>query len=247
MTLGQHLIELRSRMLVSASAVAIASLIGWFLSDLAWDALRLPLTELKLEGRNVAIQHIDVSSGFETRAKISFYIGTLLSMPIWLGSLWGFFAPAFGRKARRVGIVTLLLAIPLFSLGLYAGWRVMPNMVRLLSEFQPNEDAFQLNARTYVDFAVRFTLTVGFGFVAPVFLTFLNRLGVLSGRTVLQNWRLATLLICVFAAVATPAADLLSMAILALPLELLYWVAVGLCFWHDRSVQRRQLKFDSHT
>lgn len=239
MTLGKHLTELRFRVLVSIAAIGVASIAGWFLSDFAWCALRLPLKDLHLGGRQVVIQHIDVSSGFETRIRIALYIGAVLAMPVWLRESWKFLSPALAAKKKRLSFALLTVATLLFLLGLLAGWLVLPNMVRVLSDFQPIEDAFQLNARTYLDFAIRFTLAVGAGFTFPVFVVFLNRLGALSGKTVLRSWRLATLVICLFAAIATPAGDLLSMAILAVPLGIFYWIAAGLCVWHDRSAVRR--------
>jgi sec-independent protein translocase protein TatC len=82
-------------------------------------------------------------------------------------------------------------------------------------------------------------LAVGVAFVLPVFLVLLNFIGVVRGRSILLGWRWAVLAIVVFTAIATPAADVLSMVLLAIPMAVLYFAAVGIALWHDRVADRR--------
>ena len=103
-----------------------------------------------------------------------------------------------------------------------------------MTSFSSPEDALLLNAREYLSFASTLMFAVGIGFVLPVFIVLLNFLGVLSGKTVLKSWRLAVLLIVFFAAVTTPAAEVLSMFVIAVPMILLFFIAVGLALLQDR-------------
>jgi sec-independent protein translocase protein TatC len=82
-------------------------------------------------------------------------------------------------------------------------------------------------------------LVTGIAFVMPVFLVLLNFGGVLRGMTILKAWRWAVLAIVVFTALATPAADVVSMLLLAAPLTVLYFATVGISIWHDRIADRR--------
>jgi sec-independent protein translocase protein TatC len=82
-------------------------------------------------------------------------------------------------------------------------------------------------------------IAVGIGFVLPVFLVLLNFIGILSSKTILRGWRVAVLIIIVFAAIVTPSADVISMFVLALPIIALYFVAVLITHLHDRAVARR--------
>jgi sec-independent protein translocase protein TatC len=88
-------------------------------------------------------------------------------------------------------------------------------------------------------------LAVGIAFVVPVFLVLLNFVGVLSAQSIIKSWRVAVLVIALFCAVATPAADVISMFILAIPMVLLYFAAYGVAFLHDRRAAKRQLAFDA--
>jgi sec-independent protein translocase protein TatC len=96
-----------------------------------------------------------------------------------------------------------------------------------------------IDAKSYLDFALRLMLVVGIAFVLPVFLVLLNFVGVIRGRTILKSWRWAILAIVIFTAIATPSADVISMLLLAAPMVVLYFAAVGIALLHDRRVDRR--------
>ncbi|CAG7602700.1 twin-arginine translocase subunit TatC [Leucobacter soli] len=240
MSLGAHLIELRNRLIISAIAIAVALVAGWFLSSWVWDMLRQPILDLEVDGRRALIQYTDVSSGFDTKIQISLFIAVLLASPVWLYQIWAFIVPGLKRKEKWYAIGFLGTAVPLFLVGIYAGWSVLPNIVRLMSTFQPQEDAFNIEARTYLDFTIKLLLAVGIGFVMPVFLVLLNFIGVLRGQSILKSWRLAILLIILFAAITTPAADLGSMFLLAAPIVVLYFAAAGVAILHDKRIDKRR-------
>lgn len=240
MSLGAHLIELRNRLFISAIAIAVALVAGWFLSSWVWDILRQPIEALEEDGRTALIQYTDVSSGFDTKIQIALFIAVLIASPVWLYQIWSFIVPALSRKEKWTAIGFLGSAVPLFLAGVYAGWFVLPNIVKLMSTFQPSEDAFQLEARTYLDFTIKLLLAVGVGFVMPVFLVLLNFIGVVRGRSILKSWRVAMLLIILFAAITTPAADLVSMFLLAAPIAVLYFIAAGIAIWHDSVADKKR-------
>jgi sec-independent protein translocase protein TatC len=96
-----------------------------------------------------------------------------------------------------------------------------------------------LDARTYYDFVIKLVLAVGIAFVLPVFLILLNFVGILSARSILRGWRVAILAIVLFTAIATPAADLISMFLLAIPMVVLYFAAALIAYLHDRRVAKR--------
>ena len=240
MSLGAHLIELRNRLIISAIAIALGLVAGWFLSGWVWDMLRQPILDLEIGGRTALIQYTDVGSGFDTKIQISLFIAVLLASPVWLYQIWAFVVPGLTRKEKWYAIGFLGTAVPLFLAGVYAGWSVLPNIVRLMATFQPAEDAFQIEARSYLDFTIKLLLAIGIGFVMPVFLVLVNFIGVVRGRSILKSWRIAILCIILFAAIATPAADLMSMFLLALPIVVLYFLAAWVAILHDKRADRRR-------
>lgn len=81
----------------------------------------------------------------------------------------------------------------------------------------------------------KIVIATGIAFVLPVFLVVLNFIGVLPARTIAQAWRVSIVGIVVFAALVTPAADVLSMFFVAAPMALLFLAALALAWVHDRS------------
>lgn len=240
MSLGAHLVELRRRLMIAAIAIVVGMVAGWVLSTHVWVLLRRPIDDLEAMGRDAIIAYGDISSGFDTRMQIALFIAVLIASPIWLYQIWAFLAPGLTRREKLYGVGFLAAAVPLFLGGAYAGWLVLPNIVRLMASFQPAGDAFYLNPRTYLEFAIRLLIAVGVGFVLPVLLVMLNLIGVVRGATILKGWRVAILVIILFAAIATPAADVWSMFILAVPMIVLYFIAVGIALLHDRRVDKKR-------
>jgi sec-independent protein translocase protein TatC len=241
MSLGEHLVELRKRLVIAAIALLLATVLGWFLSDLVWDALRVPIVQIALEqGREANINYGDITSAFDLKLQIAFFLAILISSPVWLYQIWAFLAPGLTGKEKRYGIAFVFSAAPLFLLGAYAGWMVLPNIVRLLTSFAPPEDAAFITARSYLDFTIKLMLVVGVGFVLPVFIVLLNFVGVLSAQSILKSWRVAILVITLFTALATPAADVISMFLLAVPMIILYFAAAGVAHIHDKRAAKRQ-------
>jgi sec-independent protein translocase protein TatC len=239
MSLGEHLVELRTRLFIAAAAIVVGLIAGWFLSEWVWDVLRIPIQDLSGK-RDATITYGDITGGFEVKIQISLFIAVVIASPVWLYQIWAFVAPGLTKREKLYGVAFLGAAVPLFLGGAFAGWLVLPNIVRLMASFQPPEDAFYLDARKYIDFTIKLLLAIGVGFVMPVFLVLLNFIGVVRGASILKSWRIAILVIILFAAIATPAADLLSMFLLAAPIIVLYFMAAGIAILHDKRVDKKR-------
>ncbi len=240
MSLGDHLVEFRKRLMIAGIAIVLGMVVGWFLSDYVWDMLRGPIERIAREGRNAQLAYQDVSGAFDLKLQIAFFIAIIISSPVWLYQIWAFLAPGLTGKERRWGVAFIGTAVPLFLLGALAGWYIFPNIVHLLTSFAPPEDAQFMDPRKYLDFVIKLMLAIGVGFVLPVFLVLLNFIGVLRGRSIIKSWRVAILCILIFTALATPAADVMSMFLLAIPMIVLYMGAALIAVLHDRRVDKRR-------
>ncbi|PJJ65433.1 sec-independent protein translocase protein TatC [Compostimonas suwonensis] len=245
MPLRAHLVEFRKRLLVSAAAIVIGTIVGWILSDVILDAIRAPITELaSTRDRQASLNFSDVSSAFDLRFQIAITAGIVLSSPVWLYEVWAFLMPALKVAEKRYAAGFLLSAVPLFLAGCAAGWFVLPHMVVLLAGFAPDGSTTILTARPYFDFVLKLVLAIGVAFVLPVFLVLLNLAGVMSGKAIIKAWRIALLAIVAFTAIATPAADVMAMFLLALPMIALYFAAASIALLTDRRRRRRADRLD---
>lgn len=238
MPLARHLRELRRRLATSAGAILGVAILGFFIAPAVIAILQVPISEIA-ESRNASITFTTVTGAFDLRLQIAIMIGVVGSSPIWLYQVFAFVVPALKRRERRYTFGFFFSAVPLFIAGAASGALMFPHMVQLLAAFAPTESATLLEARTYYDFVIKLVLAVGIAFVLPVFVVLLNFMGVMSASTIIRGWRIAVLLIATFAAFATPAADVVSMFLLAVPMTLLYLLAALIARIHDRRLERR--------
>ncbi len=244
MSLAEHLRELRKRLVISAVAILITAVGGFFLAPFVIDALRVPINAIA-EERNAEIIYTTVTGAFDLRLAIAITIAIVAASPVWLYQLFAFLVPGLTSKEKRYTFGFFFTAVPLFFAGAAAGWFVFPHMVELLTSFSSQEDSTLLDARTYYDFVIKLVLAIGVAFVLPVFLVLLNFVGVLSARSIIKGWRIAVLVIVLFTALATPAADVISMFLLAVPMVLLYFAAWGVAVLHDRRAARRAAELET--
>jgi len=242
MSLGQHLVELRKRLMIAALALVIGMIVSFFLTEWIIWAMTEPIrivAEERGEAAQVGLMIDTVTGGFDLRIRISFAVGILISAPVWLWQLWAFLMPGLTRKEIRYTIGFVAAAVPLFFAGCFVGWWVMPHVVEIMASFTPENAANWFQAKYYYDFVFKLVLVVGVSFVLPVFLVALNLAGIMTGRAILKGWRIAILIATVFAGIATPAADVVSMLMLAGILIVLYFAAAGLSMLFDRRRAKR--------
>jgi sec-independent protein translocase protein TatC len=250
MSLGEHLVELRKRLFRAALAVVGGTIAGWFLYDLGvWTALSAPITKLAEahgeDGAKIALNIENITGGFDIHFQVAIVIGIVISSPIWLYQVFAFFVPGLTGREKRYTFGFFFTAVPLFFLGCAAGWFVLPHIVDIMASFVPEGSTSLYNTKYYLDFVLKLVVATGIAFVLPVFLVLLNFIGILQGKTILKGWRWAILAITLFTAIATPAADVISMFMLAIPMVALYFVAVFVALWHDRIVARRMAVFEA--
>ncbi len=246
MSLGQHLVELRKRLTRGALAVVAGTVGGWFLYDLIWPQITNPITHIAAaqgatedQIARIALNYTGITGAFDVRIQIALAVGIVISSPIWLYQIFAFLVPGLTRREKRYTFGFFFSAVPLFIGGVAAGWFVLPHIVEIMYSFVPKGSTTFFETKTYLDFVLKLVLATGIAFVLPVFLVLLNFIGVLQARTILKGWRWAILAITIFTAIATPAADVISMILLAIPMIALYFAAVGVALVHDRGVQRR--------
>ncbi len=248
MALLDHLKELKNRLIKSAIGVLLGAVAGWFLYEPVVNSLSDPLIKIAEETKRTAVLNFaSVGDPFDFKLRIAIQIGLVLSSPIWIYQVWAFITPGLTKKERRYTLGYMAAAVPLFLAGVYVAWTVIPNVVRALLQFTPQNGANNIDASQYLTFATHMLLFLGIAFLVPVVLVGVNMAGVLSGRTILKAWRITVFLVFVLAAVAAPGADALSMFMLAGPLLVLFFAAIGLCMLNDKRRARQQSKVGAET
>lgn len=242
MSLGEHLVEFRKRLMYAALALVVGMVVAFFITDWVIALITEPLrviAERDGDEAKVELMFSTVTGAFDLRLRMSFAIGILLSAPIWLWQVWAFIMPGLTRKEIKYTIAFVASAVPLFFAGCWLGLVVMPHIVELMAGFVPDGGASFFEASYYYDFVFKLLIVVGISFVLPVFLVALNVAGVMSGRAILKGWRVAILIAVIFSALATPAADVVSMLMLSGILTVLFFAAAGLSLIFDKRRAKR--------
>ena len=238
MALADHLRELRNRVTIAGLAILATAIVGWLNYQRVIDALTKPLSDLN-KARSGTSGVISINFGgmtdpFALQLTVSLFVGLIISSPIWLWQIWGFVVPGLTKKEKRVTRLFAVAAVPLFLIGCYFAFIMVPKAVGVLLGFTP-EGAYNLqDGSQYLNFVLKFILAFGCAFLLPVFLVAFNLVGLLPARAMLKGWRPAIMVIFVFAAVMTPTPDAYTMLFMASPMIALYFASVGVAFLFDR-------------
>ena len=239
MSLMEHLVELRTRLIRSAIAVAIGAIAGWLLYFPVLDLLMGPLRQLS-DNPNVEDTFLsqDPLEIFLLRIKMSAYLGLMLAMPFLLWQLWQFIAPGLYQNERRYAAAFVASATTLFGLGAAIAFYTLPQALTFLQSMGGDDVVYQYSAQKYLMLIVYMMIAFGIGFEFPIVVVFLQLVGIVTPQQLSQFRRFAIVIIFVSAAVITPSADPISLFALALPMCIFYEVSILI----GRLVKRRQAK-----
>ena len=230
MPLVEHLRELRNRLFKSIIAIILGMVAAWIFYDQIYDFLSRPYVEgvkplLEDKGLKASLTINGVTGAFTFQLKTALVGGLVLSSPVWFYQMWAFVLPALHRNERKWALILSGLGAPLFVGGVALGYFVLPKGVEVMLSFTPDSVQALVTLGGYLDFVLRTLLVFGISAEIPLVVVMLNRLGIVSAKQ-LAAFRPWTILgIFVFAAVATPTTDPLSMLLLAAPMTILYGIS----------------------
>lgn len=236
MSLGDHLRELRRRVIWSLLGIVLGGVLGWFLYSWLLQRLTAPLNDIRAarHDHSIGLNFGGLTQPFSVQLKVSIFVGIIVSSPVWLYQIWAFIVPGLTKREKRTSLAFIGAAVPLFLAGCLLALRSMPRVVEVLYSFTPSGSFNFTNASDYLTFVTRFILAFGLAFLLPVLLVALNAAHVLPARVMLKGWRVAVMLIFLFAALMTPTPDAWTMLVLALPMVGLFYLAVGVAYLLDR-------------
>jgi sec-independent protein translocase protein TatC len=243
MTLMQHLLELRRRIIICCIAVAVAAVLSWFLYPTILSFLLHPYREIAKNsifgGNLLATGPLE---GFAIRIKLTAYAAIALAMPVILWQIWQFVSPGLYRHERRYALPFVGSAITLFILGAYIAYWTLPKALQWLADIGGNNITQAYTADKYFQLIAYMMLAFGIGFEFPILLIFLQLAGIVQTDTLKKYWRHAIVVIAIVVAVATPSNDPFSMLALSIPMWLFYGFALLFGVLRDRRRRRAAAK-----
>lgn len=238
MTFWDHFDVLRASLLRIAIVIIVAAVGLFAFKDFLFDDLILaPSKEdfflYKWIGADVSLDlvNIEVTAQFMIHMKVSFLCAIVLTFPYVIFKVWQFIVPALYENERKKVRNGFLFASVLFYLGVIIGYSlIFPLMLNFFADYQVSAavpNMFSLSS--YISLLTSMVLTFGIVFEFPTLVVVLSSLGILKKEWMRKYRRHAILAVVVLAAIITPSGDPFSLAVVALPLYLLYEFSVFIC------------------
>jgi sec-independent protein translocase protein TatC len=253
MPLAEHLRELRNRLAKAMLAIVLVAVIAAFFYNDIINFLTQPIldsvgcresfAELAQSSDPDRCARITINgllAPFTLALQVSLMAGVVFASPVWLYQLWAFVAPGLHKHERKYAYAFVGTGVPLFLGGAYFAYRVLPTTAKVLIDFTPNGVDNLLPLDDLLQLVTRMVVVFGLSFELPLLLVMLNLTGAITGRRMAGWWRAMIIGITVFAAVATPSTDPISMLALAGPIWVLYFAAVAFSLLNDRRRRRRE-------
>ena len=238
-----HLIELRRRLLYCIAAIVLAFGISYWFAEDIFAFLVQPL----LSAGQKTLIYTQIFEAFFVKVKVAFFASMMIAFPVIANQLWRFVAPGLYKKEKRA-LLPFLLATPvLFTAGAsMAYFLAIPMALHFLLSFQGDVGGVHQEALpaigNYLSFVMQFLFGFGLAFLLPVLLMLLERAGIVTRKGLIGARRYAIVGATAIAAVLTPP-DLMSQVLLAVPLILLYEVAIiGIWFTERRRARESEVE-----
>ena len=213
----EHLGELRTRLVRALIGVAVGmALVGSF-SERIYRWLMLPvLAALPPEQR--ALHYTNSLEPFFVYFKVAGYGGVFVAAPVVLYQLWQFIAPGLYRKEKRVVIPFLFFGTLLFYAGaLFCYVFVMPYAFPAMFAIAGADMRPILTMTEQLSLVLAMLLGFAIVFEVPVIIAFLSMVGLVQANTLAKYRRHAVIVNVIVAALITPTADPLNLALMAVP------------------------------
>lgn len=244
MPLIDHLRELRNRVVKIALAVLVGAIVGWIFYDRIWNFMQEPFCHAMANHECVAgetghyLAFFGVLDPFYFKIKIAIFAGAIITSPIWLYQIWAFIAPGLYSREKRWTYAFIGVAVPLFGLGCFFAYFAMGRGLEFLMGMAAPGTATLFTADSYLSYW--FAMVIGFGlcFEVPLFLVMLNMVRIVTHERFRKWRRVIIFLIFVFAGIASPSPDPLTMLMLGGVVVVLVEAAEVIIYLNDRRYVR---------
>jgi sec-independent protein translocase protein TatC len=230
MTLTEHLGELRVRIIRSALAVAIGMVLVIAFYNQVLDFLLQPYADLcarkPADFCDPQLFNFSPTEGLATRVRVGLYGGIIVALPVLLWQIWRFVVPALNAKEKKWAVPIIVVSVVLFVAGGALAYLTTGQALDFLISWSGSDVSQVYSVQSYVSLIGLMIFAFGLGFLLPVFVFGLQAVGIVTPQRLLKSWRIALVLIAVIAAVITPSGDPVTMAMLGIPMMILYFAAI---------------------
>lgn len=233
MTFWDHLEELRRVLLRCIVVVALFAVLAFIFKDEVFWVIFAPkspdfLPVIFGSSPEVQLINTELTRQFVVHMMTSLYVGIIVAAPYIIFELYRFISPGLYENERRYTTPLVIASYFMFMMGiLFCYFILFPITFRFLANYQVDTSIQNLiSLESYIDTLVFLSLAMGIIFEIPILSWLLGRLGILHRQQMQQYRRHAIVIILIIAAIITPTSDAITLAIVSLPMYLLYEVSI---------------------
>lgn len=225
-----HFIELKNRIKLILICYFCAALISYYFSEYIVDFLLTPLQQIDKNTSSKVI-FTNLSEMFSSSIKLSLMTGFVIIWPVIIYQIYKFISPALYKNEKKI-ILPLLIAVPLLFLlgGIFSYYIVMPLAWKFFVGFETIDKNFipialEAKISEYIELVSGILIAGGMIFQLPIFMILTILFNICSVEWFQKKRKIAIIFIFVAAAILTPP-DVISQIALAIPMLLLYELAI---------------------
>lgn len=227
--LVEHLIELRDRLLRCLGIVlGVFVALFYFANDIYAFAAE-PLRKFLPEGSTMIAT--EVASPFLTPFKLTLVLAAFISVPFILYQIWAFIAPGMYKNEKRFAVPLLASSVVLFYAGMaFAYYVVFPLVFKFFTSVGPESVTVMTDINRYLDFILKLFFAFGIAFEIPIATVLLIWSGITTPEDLAKKRRYV-IVGCFFMGMLLTPPDMISQALLAVPMWLLFELGIVLGRW----------------
>lgn len=239
-----HLTELRDRLMKAGGAIILGTVIGsiFVFNKLIYGQSLTDIFYDQFVPKPINLLAATVAEAFVNSMQIALLVGLVLALPVVAYQIFAFFAPALTPAEKRMVFTAIPFITELFIAGLVFGWFItVPAAVGFLTTFDSSDRVLNMpTVSSVVSIVTTLLLWNGAIFELPAIIYLLARLGVVNTAMLGRTRRYAIAIIVVAAAIITPTGDPYNLALLAVPMYLLYELGILLTRFVPKRMPKEQ-------
>jgi sec-independent protein translocase protein TatC len=229
MSFLEHLDELRKRIVWSAIAIGLGFCIAAVFVREIYSFVMDPMQDLLGPGGQLI--YTEPTEAFGLYIKLAVIAGLMIASPVIMTQVWLFIAPGLYAHEKKFAVPFVGLSSICFIVGAaFAHYVVFPLSWEFLGSFAGETLTFMPRVQPAFSLYLKLVIAFGLVFQMPPVVLILSRLGIVTSRFLIKNFKYAVLIIFVAAAILTPDASPITQTAMAGPMIVLYWISIGLAW-----------------
>lgn len=229
MSFLEHLDELRKRIIWSLTALGVGTVVAFYFHNEIFDFVMRPMQALLPKGGTLI--YTDPTEAFMLHIKLALIAGLILAAPIVFTQVWLFIAPGLYAKEKRMAVPFVAMSSVLFAAGAaFSHYVVFPITWTFFVGFTNDILTFMPRVEPAFSIYMRLILALGITFQLPTVVLFLARMGLITPRFMIKNFKYAVMLIVIAAAVLSPDGGGVGLVAMGAPVIVLYILSIGLAW-----------------